>query len=232
MKNEERDRHLYKYPNSDVLKNKLGIQDQKILDEAERSLVTNRIREGVPSGNFDLKHLQDIHKHLFQDIYGWAGEIRQVHIHKGTSSFVPPDKIRFAMQDVHNRIKQQNYLRELKKDAFAKEAGKIIGDINHVHPFREGNGRTQLQYLELLGKKAGHNIQTQRIKRDEWIQASIEANDAKYDRMSQCINDVINSREREQETNKKRRLEILKKHTPQQKQSRRRSKEKGRDIDR
>ena len=76
MRNSEKDQKLYTYPNSPVLRNKLDLRDADALERAERLLVQQRIEEGIPRGNFSLDHLQAIHRHLFQDVYEWAGDIR------------------------------------------------------------------------------------------------------------------------------------------------------------
>ena len=73
----------YVYPDTRVLKNKLDFRDAQALDQFERRMVAQRIAEGVPSGDFDLRHLQAIHHHLFQDVYDWAGQVRAVEIAKG-----------------------------------------------------------------------------------------------------------------------------------------------------
>ncbi len=138
-------------PEYSVLKNKLDIRDTAKLDYEEREIVTQRISEGSPKGDFDLSHLQAIHKHLFQDIYEWAGQIRTVEIYKGAQQFQFRQYIGTGMQDVHGRIKKAGYLQGLNKSEFAHKAGVIIGDVNFVHPFRDGNGRTQLQYLKQFG---------------------------------------------------------------------------------
>ncbi len=197
MDNEALDKHLYKYPDSNTLRNKLNIKNHDRLNEAEVIYVSRRIQGGIPEGNFDLKHLKDIHKHLFQDIYEWAGEIRQVNIGKGNTLFMPHDRIGFGMQDIHKRLKNQNFLKDFSKFNFSKEAGVIIGDVNHLHPFREGNGRTQFQYLKQLGSNAGLNIDLSRFRRPEWIKASIEADRGDYNLMSECIYDAITGRTKE-----------------------------------
>lgn len=186
MNNEERDQQLYRYPESKVLRNKLGIRDHADLQEVERLFVADRITEGVPTGKFDLRHLQGIHHHLFQDVYEWAGELRQVDFHK-TSWFHPYDRIEIGMADVHKRLTQDDFLRGLPSDDFAAQAAEYIGDVNRLHPFREGNGRTQFHYLKQLGHQAGHEIDLTRFDRDTWIQASIEANDFKTEAMAGCI---------------------------------------------
>ena len=197
MNNEDRDKHLYKYPGLDVLRNKFGIKDPEELERQERRFVQDRIHEGVPSGNFDLDHLQSIHHHLFQDVYDWAGDLRQVDIAKGGQWFHPASRINIGMEDVHRRLADQGFLKEKTPEDFGKGAGVIIGDVNLVHPFREGNGRTQFQYLKQLGQQAGHDIDLTRFERESWIEASIEANKAKYEKMQECIRHSINAPERE-----------------------------------
>lgn len=73
----------YLYPGAGVLRNRLGLTDPDQLDRVERRLVTQRIIEGAPTGDFDVAHLRAIHRHLFQDVYAWAGELRTVEIAKG-----------------------------------------------------------------------------------------------------------------------------------------------------
>lgn len=181
----------YVYPGTRVLKNKLEIRDVEALDTAERRITAVRARQGVPAGDFDLKHLRAIHHHLFQDVYDWAGQVRSVEITKGGSQFQFRKYIETGMADVHRRIVGNGYLRGLKADAFAAEAGPIMGDVNYVHPFREGNGRTQLLYLEQLARQAGHRINLRRLERDAWIEASKRAHQADYGPMSQCIGRTI-----------------------------------------
>lgn len=198
MSNEDKDEALYKYPGTDVLRNELDIRDPAALEKVERQLVAQRAREGIPSGRFDLKHLCDIHRHLFQDVYGWAGQVRQVDFHKGGAWFLEHVRIETGIADVHKRLSRQNYLKGLDADGFSKGAGVILGDINFAHPFREGNGRTQLQYLKQLAVQAGHKLDLRRISKERWIDASIQANKSEYDLMSNCIRDSITGPVRDQ----------------------------------
>jgi cell filamentation protein len=94
----------YVYPGTSILRNRLGITDPDFLDKQERVLVALRIRRNVPRGNFDLKHLRAIHRHLFQDIYDWAGELRTVEISKGRQQFQFRKFIETGMTDVHGRL--------------------------------------------------------------------------------------------------------------------------------
>jgi cell filamentation protein len=170
----------YLYPGSTTLRNLRGITDADRLDYVERELVAQRIAEGAPPGGFDLAHLRAIHRHLFQDVYAWAGELRTVEIAKGGHQFQFRQYIETGMADVHRRLEQANFLRGLSGDAFARAAGPIMGDVNYVHPFREGNGRAQLQYLEQLAEQAGHPIDLALIDPDRWLEASRRSHDGDH----------------------------------------------------
>ena len=86
-------------PDFTVLRNKLGIRDAPTLEAAERRFVAQRLLEAVPTGDFDLDHLRAIHRHLFQDVYEWAGEVRTVEIAKGGSGFQPRRFIETGLPD-------------------------------------------------------------------------------------------------------------------------------------
>ena len=174
-------------PDYTVLRNRLDIRDARALEAAERQLVAQRLVERVPTGDFDLVHLKAIHHHLFQDVYAWAGEIRTVEISKGGSRFQPRRFIVAGMADVHRRIVAAEYFRGSGPGGFAKGAGPVLGDVNHVHPFREGNGRTQLQYLKQLATRAGHAIELTRIDRAAWLDASRLSNAGDHAAMTRCI---------------------------------------------
>ncbi len=146
----------YVYSGTPVLINRLGIRSGDALERFERRAVAQRIRQGVPSGQFDMAHLQAVHRHLFQDVYDWAGKLRTVEIAKDGSQFQFVRSMETGTANVYSRLRDAKFLRDLTPEAFATMAGEIIGDVNYVHPFREGNGRTQLQYLKLLAEQAGH----------------------------------------------------------------------------
>lgn len=181
----------YVYPGTSVLRNRLGIRDADELDRVERQLVRERILEAIPKGEFDLRHLKAIHHHLFQDIYEWAGKIRTVEISKGESQFQFRQYIETGMADVHRRLVKANFLRGMERAVFATEAAQIIGDVNYVHPFREGNGRTQLHYLKLLAEQAGHGLDLTKMDAAGWLEGSREAHRARYDRMAGVIDDAL-----------------------------------------
>lgn len=183
---------IYCYPPDHlVLRNKLNLRDAGQLDFFERELVAQRTAEGIPSGKFDLAHLRAIHRHLFQDVYDWAGELRTVEIAKGGNQFQFRQYIATGMADVHRRIVATGYLKGMSARAFADKAGEIIGDINYVHSFREGNGRTQALYLEALARQAGHPVDLTRIVREHWMEASKAAHAGNYQRFGDCIHAAL-----------------------------------------
>lgn len=183
---------VYCYPpDYTVLKNRLDLRDAKALDRAERRLVYLRQAEDIPGGDFDLSHLCAIHRHLFQDVFDWAGQIRTVEISKDGNQFQFQRFIETGMADVYRRIQAHDYLRNLVPDDFAGLAGEILGDINYVHPFREGNGRTQLHFIKQLAARADHSLDLTKIEKDAWMEASRQAHQANYQPLSQCLRETI-----------------------------------------
>jgi cell filamentation protein len=174
-------------PDHVVLKNKLNIRDPERLDYFEREFTTQRSRQGLPTGIFDLKHLRAIHRHIFQDVYDRAGEIRTVEIAKGGHQFQYRRFIEIGMADVHKRLVAGTYLKHLPPKQFAERAGEILGDVKYVHPFREGNGRTQALYLEQLARQAGHPLNLRSIDKQAWMAASKAAHGGNYAPMGDCI---------------------------------------------
>ncbi len=181
----------YVWPGTAVLRNKLGISDEDELDYRERELVSMRRREGIPAGRFDLKHLRAIHRQLFQDVYDWAGELRTVEISRGGSQFQLRRFMEVGMADVHRRLVAADFLRRLEPDAFVRQAAEIIGDVNYVHPFRDGNGRTQLLYLDQLAEQAGHPLDLTRLTRDRWIPACQAAHQGRHAELAVTLLDAL-----------------------------------------
>ena len=177
----------YVYPGTTILRNKLGIRDAGHFEAFERHVVPQRMAEGLPTGDFDLPHLRAIHGHLFQDAYDWAGEVRTVELNKGGHQFMFRRYIQTGMADVYQRIVKADYFKDTTPATFAERAATIIGDVNYIHPFREGNGRTQLLYLEQLSRAAGHHLDSRLLDRDAWIEASRRAHQADYVLMSAAI---------------------------------------------
>ena len=184
------------YPDSDVLKNSLGITEQSLLDEAESEITeiaASEIEFEPPP--YNLEYLKQIHKTLFSDIYEWAGCVRQVDISKNDTRFCNVQFIDREAAKLFDRLAEANYLIGLDRANLLKEAAEYYGEINMLHPFREGNGRTQRILFEHLIVNAGYKISWEDIDREEWIEANIAAVYCLYDKLEaifeRCIGDEI-----------------------------------------
>ncbi|MNK88464.1 Adenosine monophosphate-protein transferase VbhT [compost metagenome] len=180
----------YLDPDSGVLRNRLGITDQAELDKVEATFAAVRAYELAVSpvrGDFDLAHLQGIHRRLFGDVYDWAGTIRTVDISKGTTRFASHQQIaRYATQITVPLARDQR-LQGLSPVRFSSRAGHYLGELNVLHPFREGNGRSIREFIGQLAHDAGYGIDWQGIDRAEMTRASIEAYEGDSSRMGSLI---------------------------------------------
>ena len=163
----------YCYQGTNVLKNLLGLQNQSALDAFEIAMTTQRADELIPSGNFGSAHYYAIHRHLFQDIYQWAGEIRTVRIGKGGNAFCYPEHIAKEMEALFNDLESKNYFKKLPTDKFAVGMAHFLATLNAIHPFREGNGRTQLSLFFLLAGQAEHPVDFTKLISERFMEAMI-----------------------------------------------------------
>ena len=151
-------RDPYCYPGTTVLINRLDLRDQAKLDAFEAEVSAERAAQPLPAGRMSYAHYRAIHRHLFQDVYDWAGKIRTVRISKGGSAFCYPEYINAEMRRIFSRLAAEKYFRGLDARGFAKHAAHFMTGLNAIHPFREGNGRTQLSFLVELAERAGYPI--------------------------------------------------------------------------
>ena len=134
---------------------------------------TELILSGL-SGTFDLPHLCAIHRYLFQDVFPWAGELRRVGLSKtGGAAFAAPMHIASALTATFTSLRQENLLQNLDRPTFSQRAAFYLGEINAVHPFREGNGRTQREFIRLLAANAGYTLSWAGISPADNLAASI-----------------------------------------------------------
>jgi len=163
----------YCYPGTTVLKNLANIRDQATLQAFEDDMASQRAEEPSPLGRLSASHYKAIHHHLFQDVYPWAGKLRTVRISKGGSMFCYPENIAGEMQRLFGNLQRERFLAGLTTETFAAKASHFLAELNAIHPFREGNGRTQLAYLTLLAEKAGHPIDLERLNPEDILRAVI-----------------------------------------------------------
>ena len=133
-----------------MLKNKLGLRDQAELGTFEALSVVMRAEEPLPVGRFSAAHYCSIRRHLFQDVYGWAGRYRTVRMTKERSPFCFPGNIPAELRALFARLRGADFLRGRAATAFAEEVAAFLAYLNAIHPFREGNGRTQLTFTAVL----------------------------------------------------------------------------------
>jgi cell filamentation protein len=165
----------YCYPGTTVLKNKISTKQQNVLDEFEAEMTSQRATEPMPSGRLDYAHYLAIHKHLFQDVYAWAGKPRSVRISKGGNMFCYPENIQVQAEKLFKELKAKNHLKGQPRGAFAAGVAHFMAELNAIHPFREGNGRAQLSFLVMLADSAGHPLDPEKIDPDVVMGAMIES---------------------------------------------------------
>ena len=165
----------YCHDGSTILKNKIGIRDQALLESAERQLTSLRFEEALPRGIFDVQHYCALHRHLFQDIFEWAGKFRTVRISKGGSVFCYPEFIAPEMESLFASLSSDILGASLNRQDFADKAAKFLAELNAIHPFREGNGRTQLAFLTVLSEHVGHPINLTTFNPQRLLAAMIES---------------------------------------------------------
>lgn len=180
----------YCYPGSNVLINKLNITDEQLLEKAERDITYLRAleaaKEHIP-GSLDAEHLKRMHRFLFRDIYDWAGKTRQVNISKG-NPFCQVPFIDEQLDRVMDELKKEDYLMNVKDPkALAGRFAYYLGEINAIHPFREGNGRTQRMFIEHLAHRLGYRLDFSRISREDMIVASNKAFHLDYAMLEELI---------------------------------------------
>jgi len=170
---------FYCYPESKVLMNKLDIRDNDELQQVERDLSYPKITYlGINpiKGVLDLKYLQKIHKYVFGDIYGWAGHIRGgKFFSKGDTLFCVADMIPAYAENIFGKLRSEKWLRGLVRTEFIERLAYYMGEINALHPFREGNGRTQRIFFVELARRAKYELDYSQAEPDELLEADIAA---------------------------------------------------------
>lgn len=186
----------YCYPNSDVLCNLFDIRNNADLAKAEAKISVLRLDQLSKSpvaGKFDLDHLQQIHRRIFRDVYSWAGQLRTVSMSKGESLFCRHEFVADEGERIFSQLKGENILRALPQDRFCERLAYYFGEINALHPFREGNGRTQRVMLDMLAKQAGYKIDFQRISRETMISVSRDAQVGQLQTATACFKMAVRS---------------------------------------
>lgn len=202
----------YTYPNTsddpdktDVLRNRFGISSWVELRVAEYRSTTARLVAlelgHGPAGNFNIEHLQAIHEFIFRDVYEWAGHRRDQSpivggmpvepigiMRKGDVAFLHGSRLEMGLNEALRPIRNLEILRASSMGEFANRAGDVLAELNYVHPFREGNGRTQEAFISALARASGHDLDFSYITRARMINVSREVI---HDRSSSAMRELV-----------------------------------------
>lgn len=172
----------YCYPGTNVLINHFDIKNEELLQKAERYHTAYRAMEmrfNLQKKTFDYDHLKAIHKHLFQDVYPFAGQVRTTNIGKKGYWFCDTNMISRLGDQIFSELKVDRFLKGLSKDDFSNKAAYYYTEINFMHPFREGNGRAIREFFGELSKAAGYELNWQEVPKDEYFHAVKMTDDPK-----------------------------------------------------
>ena len=186
---------FYCYPGTNVLINKFGIRDREQLEIAERKITALKaleFEEQSFKGKLDYEYILSIHYYLFCDLYEWAGKIRVGEfMFKGDSMFFRACYIEQGFDTFYKKLLSENFLKGLPKDKFCERLAYYMGELNTLHPFREGNGRTSRLYFKQLAKQAGYQLIFSNVSKDELLDADISAFNCQYGPLIRVLDKVV-----------------------------------------
>src|ERR1035437_2023724 len=192
----------YLYPGTDVLKNVPDLRDAEQLAAFEALNTAARAYELLQNpiaGEFDIAHLKAIHKHIFQDVFTWAGELRTTLLGKAEylghppAWFTPPYLLEHEAERIFASLYRADLLRGLARVEFARQSAQLLAEVNRLHPFREGNGRTQRLFVDVLARQAGHELHFDVVSRERMVRARIEAQGGKLGMMTRMFEEITDA---------------------------------------
>jgi cell filamentation protein len=172
---------FYTDPRTGVLRNIAGVTEPDVLLFLESAAVTKRIQQlySKPILVSGISSLYQIHEFLFQDIYDWAGEKRKVEISKGGKQFFPTSRFENAHIFIDRLVDEYKLIALNDKLKIAQKLAEILDSVNYLHPFREGNGRAQREFIRLLALEKGYRLNLNppdnRIVYQRYMQGTIES---------------------------------------------------------
>lgn len=178
------------YEGTNCLINKLNIQNEEQLAKIEASITmakTAELERNPISVSFDFEHYKLIHKYLFEDLYEWAGCIRTVDISKKGTNFTSSQNIETVAIACFDRLKSYNYFRNVDFEDFVENIVDFYCSTNMLHPFREGNGRTQRIFIAQLIRFCGYDINFSEIDTDDLMVATIHSANGVTDHLKEIF---------------------------------------------
>lgn len=183
----------YLIPGTEVLRNKFGVTDQVRLDDIERRTTALRVAElrvrPIP-GAYDFAHLCAFHRHIFQDVYDWAGTPRTTNLAKGQSLFCLAEHLASSAEAVFSALKDEAPLPKDRQPAAARIAHHLA-DVNALHPFREGNGRAQRAFFWQFALEQGWELRWDTVDPDENVAACQVSMQSGNDRLVRLIKALL-----------------------------------------
>lgn len=183
-----------------LLRNLFGIDTSEELEAIEARIasiaITRIIAKTHPRpADLTLDFFFDIHKQLFGAIYDWAGQLRTVEVSKGTTSFARAEYLQVNLQALFRQFVADEYCAAGSKEEFAEKLAYYYGELNVLHPFREGNGRTIRTFLSLVADCHGYYIAWGDMTAAENIQASIASYSGDETLMRQLLLKIVHRSE-------------------------------------
>lgn len=182
----------YCYAGTSVLRNLLDIKDQQILEDAEAkfsAIAIRKIEFLPPPYTMDL--WRSIHRKLFCEVYEWAGNFRTVDISKGSTRFCSNNFIPTEGSKLFSKLREENWLVDAEYNIFIQKIAYYFCEINVLHPFREGNGRSQRIIFEFICMNCGYSIDWSKTSPTEWIDANIAGFNGIYGPMEAIFKRII-----------------------------------------
>lgn len=184
----------YCLDNSNVLINKLGITDEEELEEAEQQLTELAALDiDFSHPPYNLNYLLKLHRKLFGDIYGWAGDIRSIDLAKGDTRFCNCSRIMVESDKQFQVLADANYFEDDSREMLVAHAAQLYVELNMTHPFREGNGRAQRILFEHIIINCGYEFSLNALSEEEWLQANIAGVNCDYGPMTRIFDRCVGS---------------------------------------
>lgn len=182
------------YPDTTVLINKLDIRDQAELNAVEKQITLLRGTQAEQETKFmnvDFEFYKSLHKTLFADLYDWAGILRDINISKKGTVFCKYTELESIGRAKFERLKEQDYLRNMSDSDFLAELTELYHELNMLHPFREGNGRTLRLFVTLLVRNSDRDIDFTLCDADMLTIATIKAAQGDLSMLREVFEEII-----------------------------------------
>lgn len=177
------------YDGTWVMKNRLNIRSRDDLELVEKKIATLKsfsLHDATQNMGFGLDRLKAIHKHLFEDLYDWAGQERDFEAKKfsNTQTFMDPSEFQDTFAEIEQDLIESGWFEEgykVSQDEFSSKIADIYTKVNSAHPFPEGNGRAAREYLKAIGAEVGYTVDFDMTSKEAWYDAakkSFEGNKA------------------------------------------------------